>query len=424
MARIVEVLTDRTVKSAKPSSRTSYISDGDGLHLVVDTAGSKTWMVRLWKSGKETRAGLGTYPDVSLASARERARDAREGLRMSGQTPADIKRVAQAAKRAQNAERVLKEASTFLNAATRWHESLPTSMNEKHRAQCISTLNQFVFPALGTRRLDDINPGDILDEVLTPMLENRVNGKANPLIETASRALQRIDSVYQFAGLRGLCSTNPAALCRKAFARRKKEALKIKPKAHFPAIDLKELGELLRSVHSYEPLSPQTSLALQFIAYTAVRSGEIRGATWDEFGLRSLSPTWTIPAPRMKARREHIVPLSRQAVAALKRLKKEAGDSDLVLPGRGDSSKPISDMALSMAIRRMGYAGRHTVHGFRAVFSTLARERSQFRRDAIETQLAHSVANPTEAAYNRAQFIDERRKLMQWYADELDQIRG
>jgi len=406
-----KLLTVREVEGVRAQGRMQWLNDGDGLLLEVSPTGAKRWVLRTSVHGRERRAGLGKYPDVSLGRARDLAIETRRAIRETGRTP----RQAQAEQsREARLSAQLEVRRRFAVAAHEWHKTIAPGLSSKHAEQCITTLEKHAFPVIGDMALPAIKPADVLDRILRPMLQ-----RDDPLIDTASKVFQRIGAVFEYGMRHELCEQNPAEGCRRAFTAAKKQARKVKPKEHFAAVDRGEVGELLRKIDGYP--SMRSRLALQFIAYTVPRSGEFRLATWDEFDLDAAVPVWKVPAKRMKARREHVVPLSAQAVNVLRELRLIGDGSDLVVPSDRGHGVPISDMALMQALRRMGFAGRQTVHGLRAIFSTLMREDGRFSRDAIEASLAHAVsADETEAAYMRSKFFDERVRLMQAYADLLD----
>lgn len=409
-----KLLTVREVEGVKTLGRMQWLNDGDGLLLEVSPTGSKRWVLRTSVHGRERRAGLGRYPDISLGRARELAIETRRAIRETGRTPRQAQ-MEQSREARRSAELELRRRFTV--AAREWHKTVAPGLSSKHAAQCITTLEKHAFPVIGDMPLPTIKPADVLDRILRPMLQ-----REDPLIDTASKVFQRIGAVFEYGMRHELCEQNPAEGCRRAFTAAKKQARKTKPKAHFAALDRGEVGELLRKIDNYPSI--RSSLALRFIAYTVPRSSEFRLATWDEFELDAAVPVWRVPAMRMKARREHVIPLSTQAVDVLHELRMLSDGSNLVAPSDRSHGVPISDMALMQALRRMGFAGRQTVHGLRAIFSTLMREDGRFSRDAIEASLAHAVsADETEAAYMRSRFFDERVRLMQAYADLLDALK-
>lgn len=402
-------------EAAKRGEKVQTLSDGEGLSLVIPAAGSSQsakWVLRYRLAGKAAAAGLGTYPDVSLAEAREKARATKGQIAQAGKTPAQIKQEQQAEQRASLAQQTA--PTTFEEAAQHWFDATGRHLSPKHNAQRLSTLKAFAFPSFGSKDLDSITAGDI-ESLLRGMLN-----REKPLIETASRIFQRIGSVFEYSGRHGWCKANPASLVGREFTRMKKQASRHNPEGHHPAVlNQAEVGKVLRSIANYPSLQTQT--ALEVLIYTACRSGELRYATWNEIDFGNAR--WVIPASRMKNAQQHTIPLSRQALEKLQTLKSLAGDSALVLPGLR-SKKPVSDMIFSMALRRMGYSSQQTPHGFRAWFSTFARESGQFSRDAIEAGLTHVVAQgQTEAAYMRSNFLEERVGLMQWWGDWLDEVR-
>lgn len=398
-------------EAAKRDEKVRTLSDGDGLNLVIPPEGSNKspkWILRYRLAGKAAVTGLGTFPEVSLADAREKTRTIKGQITQAGKTPIQIRREQQAALAQQTAP------TTFKQAAQHWFDATVGDLSKKHNAQRLSTLETFVFPSIGSKALDSITAGDI-----EALLRKMLNGQ-KPLIETATRVFQRIGAVFEYSGRHGWCKSNPASLMGREFTRMKKQASRHNPEGHHPAVlEKAEVGKVLRSIADYP--SQQTRTALEVLIYTACRSGELRHATWDEIDFDHAR--WSIPANRMKNAQPHTIPLSRQALERLQTLKSLAGDSALVLPGLR-SKKPVSDMIFSMALRRMGYSSQQTPHGFRAWFSTFARESGQFSRDAIEAGLAHVVAQgQTEAAYMRSNFLEERVRLMGWWGNWVDEMR-
>lgn len=248
--------------------------------------------------------------------------------------------------------------------------------------------------------------------------------------ETARRVKQRLAAVWRFAVLRGLASADVVSLGATEFTERKRLALKVNPRRNFPAVSTAELPELLRSMDAYGG-SDAVRLGLRLLALTLVRTGELRGATWSEFVLDGEAPTWTIPPERMKVKARgdraagaHVVPLSRQAVAALRELRALGlGDGVRVMPHARKAGATLSENAFLYALAGLGYKGRMTGHGFRAVGSTVLHE-AGFAHELIEAQLAHEQADDVARRYNRAEYLDRRRVMLQWYADTLDRLQA
>ncbi len=412
-------LTVKQADNAKPRDKRYRLRAGRCLYLEIHPTGAKYWVVRVEVEGKDRTATLGKYPDIPLTEARERAIAARAQVIATGETPKQAERAQRLATEAQKtALTALVETqirSTFEAAARAWHKAVAPTLTAKHAAQNLTTLERYVFPVIGARQLDDIKPGALLEQVLQPMLSRVTDaGIPDPLCETAARVFQRIGAIYEHAGLHGWCSQNPATLCAREFSKRRKAALKVKPKKNYAALKSRnDLAALLRKL--LDEAAPQIRAAHWFIACTACRSGELRGAKWSEFNLDAA--TWNIPASRMKARRPHAIPLSPQALQWLSELGTLSAGSDWVLPG-AFGNKPLSDMTLTMALRRLGYEGSMTVHGWRSVFKTMATE-AGYRREITEAQLAHTLKDKTESAYLRSDFIEERRAMMEWFGATL-----
>lgn len=369
-------LTTTRIQAIKQPGR--YV-DGDGLMLEVKSSGSKSWTVRLQSAGVRRDYGLGSLKDVSLAEARELARDYRRQLR-SGICPLSARRSS------------LEQLPTFREAAVAAHaEHKPGWRNSKHGAQWLTTLETYVFPAFGNLPIDTIETGHIRDALALIWL-------AKP--ETARRVRQRIGTVLDYAHGKGWRS-HPLAMVsvNKALPRQPKKTGRFEamPFAAVPAF-----VALLRNRVS------MGRLALEALILTAARSGEIRGARWGELDLEAA--TWTVPADRMKAGKAHVVPLSPAAVDTFRRAAAlRIGGSDLVFPGavRG---QPLSDMTLLKVMRDMDRP--ETVHGFRSSFRDWAAEETSFPGEVAEAALAHAIPNRVEAAYRRTDFLAKRRQLM------------
>ena len=391
------MLTDAKVRNARPTATPQKLSDGKGLYLHITPAGSKLWRWRYMWEGREKLLSLGRYPALSLADARS-ARDAARVLLDGGKDPSVAKQEAAAAA----------PGRTFEVIARQWHDQQKVIWTAKHSQNVLDSL-EAVFPDLGSLDISAITPPQVLSALRK--IEDR------GAIETAKRTRQRISAIFVFAIASGLCEQDPAAVIGKA--------LKPLIKGHQPAvIDLNEARDVLRIVEA-TPSYPVTKLALRFLALTAVRPGELRGARWTEFAPDPLSldeperqVQWVIPAERMKMKREHVVPLSRQAVAVLRAVR-PFSRTDLVFPMSTRATKPISENALGYLLNRAGYYRRHVPHGWRATFSSVMNERFPADRAVIDLMLAHINKDRTEAVYNRAQFMDRRRELAQAWADLL-----
>jgi integrase len=389
------MLTDKEISNAKPKAKTYRLSDGSGLVLEVKPAG-KYWRLRYRYNGKEKTLALGVYPTVKGPEARAKAADAKAKL-AQGVDPS-------AAKKAIRMAALVRMENTFKAVALEWHEKRATSLSTGHAAQIKRTLENEIFPIIGNKPIAEIEATEVL--VALRLIEKR------GALEIASKARQWTGMVFRYGIATGRTKHNPVGDLRGVIQSRQTQ--------HYAALDRDGMAEFLRALDTYDG-TQQTQLALGFLALTFVRTGELRGATWAEMDLKN--QLWRIPATRMKMRADHIVPLSEQSVAILEDLRVMNGEGDLVFPGANVKSKPISENTLLYALYRMGYHGRATGHGFRATASTLLNEMG-WRSDVIERQLAHTERNKVRAAYNRAEYLPERKKMMQAWADFLDALKN
>lgn len=389
------------VRNSKIKAKPYKLSDGKGLYLHVATSGKKTWRYRFKHAGRESTIVLGEYPLMSLEQSRAARIEAR-GQVTEGKNPAQERRTEKqativAADAARNASK-----NTFEFVALEWIEQQRDRWSHAHATAVIATLRNDVFLVLGETPVDVITPPMILQVIRA--IEKRGS------LEIASKVLQRVTAVFRYAVQTGRATFNPAAEMR--------GVLKTRKVVHRAALDAKDLPTFLQELRAGD-IHTTTRLALQFAILTAARSGEVRGSTWDEIDLDNT--LWKIPGARMKMDSPHTVPLSKQAVAILERMGRMYGKEGLVFPGIRDHGKQLSENTLLYALYRLGYHSRATVHGFRATFSTIANE-SGFDGDVIEKALAHEERNRVRAAYHRSEYIEQRRKLMQWWADYLDQL--
>lgn len=368
--------------AVKAATRPGRIGDGDGLFLIVQPGGSKSWMVRVQKNGNRRDFGLGSASKVTLKVARERAVEVRTWMEL-GLDPAFERRKA-------NGIPTFREAAAKVLAAHR-----KTWRNEKHEGQWLRTLEAYVFPQLGNVAVSQIT-GPMIRNVLAEIW------LAKP--ETARRVRQRIGTVLDWAYASGYRESEAPmrALTRGLPKQPKKDG-------HFAAMPYDRVPAFILKLRERESFS---RLALEFAILTAGRSGEVRGATWDEFDLEAR--LWTLPKGRMKAAREHVVPLCTRAIRIIERCAElRRRDCELVFPGiRGN--QPLSDMTLTKLLKEMKQP--YTAHGFRSAFRDWASEETEHPGDVAEAALAHVVANKTEAAYRRGNLLEKRRKLMDDWA--------
>ena len=390
-------LNNTQVKNAKPDVRPYKLADGEGMFLAVQPNGGKYWRLKYRHGGKERLLALGTYPALSIVDARKRRESARDLLR-AGVDPGR-------AKKEKKELDLLNGEQTFEVVARQWHEVKRTGWEANTARDKLYRLEKDVFPHIGALPIASLKPRDILT-VLRKI-------EARGALELTRRMKQTLGQVFRYAVAEGRAESDPT--------RDLKDALRPIVHGHFAAIDTKELPEFMQALERNEArLFMQTRIALRLMLLTFVRTSELIEAEWTEFDLDDAH--WEVPKERMKMRRPHLVPLSKQAVAALTELRGLTGGNRYLFPNQRDHEKPMSNGAILMALRRMGYKSRMTGHGFRALAMSTIKEKLGYRHEAIDLQLAHAKENKVQAAYDRAQFIEERTKMMQHWADYLDAV--
>jgi integrase len=390
-------LTDTEIRRSKPTSKPYKLSDSGGLHLLVTSSGGKLWRWKYRFDGTEKLMALGRYPEVALADARVRRDAARRKL--AGRIDPMAERMAE-----KTAVKVATE-HTFEKIGELWLDHWRGNKSPRHSETTRNRLKVNVYPVLGERPIAEVEPMELVQ--LAKDIE------ARGASDMAKRILQIVGMVFRYAVAHGYSKRNPAAEIRPS------DILKPTRKQNMARIDAKELPALLRSIELYDG-RPLTRLAIKLMALTFVRTSELIGARWEGFDLEERR--WAIPAARMKMKTPHIVPLSAQAVEVLELLKAISGKGELVFPGEQDSKKPMSNMTILKALERMGYKGRMTGHGFRGLASTILHEQG-YNHDHIELQLAHAPRNEVSAAYNHALYLEPRTRMMQDWADFLEQTR-
>ncbi len=391
-------LTNTACLNAKSREKQYTLFDDKGLFLLVSPAGGKWWRLKYRYQGKEKRLSLGTYPETSLAQAREK-RDAARKLLAQGVDPAEVRR----AEDTRNAEA---SGETFLTVAQEWRERSRAKWTPKVEAETWTRLEKNALPWLGHRPIKEILAPELLSVV------RRIESRG--AVETAHRVLGICSQVFRFAVATGRAERDPSGDLRGALAASKA--------GHYATItDPKAVAALLRAIDGYKG-SFVTLCALRLAPLVFVRPGELRAAEWQEIDLDAAE--WRVPAERMKARRPHIVPLSSQAVAILRDLHPLTGSGRFVFPGARSSARPMSEATLLAALRRLGYgAGEMSAHGFRAMASTVLHEQG-WPSEVIERQLAHQEKSKVVRAYNHAEHLTERKRMMQHWSDYLDGLRA
>ncbi|NPT54599.1 tyrosine-type recombinase/integrase [Paraburkholderia elongata] len=390
-------LTDLAVRNAKPTGKTHRLWDGGGLYLEITPAGSKLWRLKYRYDGKEKRLSFGKYPDVGLKDARAKRDDARKLL------ADDIDPSAH--KKAVKAARIERAANTFEAVAREWFERMMADNAKSHKDKVIARLENDIFPWLGKRPIAEITAREVL--ACLRRIEER------GARDTAHRAMQNCSAVFRYAVTIGTAETNPAAHL--------KGALPPARPGHFAAVtEPEQVGPLLRKMEEVNATFP-VKCALRLAPYVFCRPVELRTMRWDEVHLDAAEWRYVVG----KTQTPHLVPLASQAVAILRELQPLTGRWAYVFPGRDDKKQPMSGNTVNVALRRAGISTRdeQTGHGFRAMARTILHERLGVRPEVIEHQLAHSVPDPLGTAYNRTRFLDDRRKMMQLWADYLDRLR-
>ncbi|WP_040261914.1 tyrosine-type recombinase/integrase [Pseudomonas massiliensis] len=387
-------LTDTAIRTAKPREKLYRLADAQGLCLEITTAGGKLWRLRYRFDAKAKMLGLGQYPAVTLAQARER-RDAARKLLAQGIDPSAYKQQEKAAAAAQVLTMEALAREWFAYNQPRWASATANKAQQY--------LESDIYPVIGARPAAEVTRPELVD--LVRRIEKR------QAFNVARKVRQWLSQIFRFGLAKGVVPANPATDLDVVAAHAPRTR-------HHPHVSEAELPELLEKLEAAK-CDVTTRYAIRLLLLTAVRPGELRNAPWDEFDLEAA--TWTIPAARMKARRPHIVPLPRQAVAILRTLHEITGSYPLIFPGRNDRSRPMSENTVNKVLSVMGYEDRQTGHGFRHLLSTSLNSRG-YNRDWIERQLAHGDQDSIRDTYNHASYLEQRRGMMQAWADSIDAL--
>ncbi|MBL4283169.1 integrase domain-containing protein [Vibrio fluvialis] len=395
MARTTTRLADKEVKAAKPKEKEYALSDGDGLRLRVKTNGSKLWLLNYTHPTKRSRTnfGLGAYPDLSLANARKKALETRELLAQNIDPQEDKKR--------QQKEHKTVHEHTFINVTTEWFEIKKDDVTPDYAADIWRSLELHIFPALSAMPVSSITAPQII-ELLKPI-------EAKGSLETVKRLAQRLNEIMNFATNCGLIQVNPLTGIKAAFKKPKKE--------NMAALKPAELPELMGAIANAS-IKRTTRCLIEWQLHTMTRPSEASGARWDEINWDE--KIWTIPAERMKKRREHRIPLTEQMLELLEVIKPIGGHREFIFPSDRDPKKPCNSQTANMALKRMGFAGRLVSHGLRSLTSTTLNEQG-FDRDLIEAALAHVDDNQVRSAYNRTDYLERRKPMMCWWSGYIEE---
>ncbi|EMJ4841334.1 integrase arm-type DNA-binding domain-containing protein [Morganella morganii] len=400
------VLTDTKVRAAKPDEKAYTLTDSDGLFLYVHPNGSKYWRFRFRFGGKQHLMAFGVYPEISLADARERRDSARKQVAL-GIDPREHKKALK--------EEQLKEFNTFEKVARDWHAT-NKKWSEGHSHRVLKSLEDNIFAAIGKRNIAELKTRDLLEPIKAVEMSGR--------LEVAARLQQRVTAIMRYAVQSGLIDYNPAQDMAGAISAGKR--------IHRPALELNRLPEFLQRIENYSGRL-LTKLAVKLTLLVFIRSSELRFARWEEIDFTNAM--WTIPSERQpiegvkfsyrgsKMRTPHLVPLSEQAINILKQIQQLSGDHELIFIGDHNPRKPMSENTVNNALRAMGYDTKTEVcgHGFRTMACSSLIESGIWSKDAVERQMSHQERNSVRAAYiHKAEHLEERRLMVQWWADYLD----
>lgn len=393
-------LSDTAIRAAKPADKPRKLVDEKGMYLLIQPSGAKLWRLNYRFDGKQKTLALGEYDPkdgITLAMARDRRDEARK-LLAQGIDPG-------AQRKQEKQERRLSQENTFEALGREWMKVKGKKWTETYAGKTKACLERHAFPSIGSKPIKDIIAPDLL--AMLRAIEKRGT------VDMAHRVQQHCGAIFRFAVACSKALADPTTALKGALATTKQE--------HYAALtDPKDYADLLRSIDEYRG-EVTTKTAMQMLAYTFQRTKEVRFAEWSQFDLDGAM--WRIPAGVMKMRDEHLVPLSKQVVALLRELKALTGSDRLVFPSTTNRDRPISENTVTYGLARMGFKGRMTGHGFRSVASTILNEQG-YRHDVIERQLAHAERNQVRAAYNRAEYLPERKVMMQEWADYLDKLKA
>lgn len=393
-------LSDVQIRKATPLEKDYKITDGSGLYLLVTSKGAKLWRLAYRFAQKQKTLAFGNYPVITLAEAREKAFEAKKVLAGGIDPGAQKKAVKQA--------HLASQENSFESVATEWFKHWSQRINPRHSDYVWTRLQADVFPEIGYLPIDGIQA-----PVLVRMIKKI---EARGAMDIAKRNYNTCGQIFRYAIAHGLATRNPVSDVHAS------DFMAPRQTTNFARIDAKDLPDLLTKIDAYQG-SALTRLSMSLMVLTFLRTSELIGAKWDEIDFAN--SLWRVPGSRMKVktRGEHLVPLSTQAVKVLKALKVVSGHKALIFPGERDPNKPMSNNTILGGLKRMGYQGKMTGHGFRGLASTALHE-ANFNHFHIEVQLAHTEENEVAAAYNHAKYLDQRTKMMQWWGDYLDKARA
>ncbi|HGT3158724.1 TPA: tyrosine-type recombinase/integrase [Klebsiella pneumoniae] len=389
-------LTARQVDTSKPKDKPYKLSDGGGLYLLVNPNGSRYWRLKYRIAGKEKLLALGVYPDITLAEARQKRADAKKVLAAGGDPGQEKQEEKQAKEQA--------VANSFERLAMEWHSHKSTSWSEGYAEHLLMYLKKDIFPFIGQKAITDISQVEMLN-VLRKMEQRGV-------LDKLKKTRQACRQIFTYAIITGRAEHNPVSDLA--------GALKSPKQQHYPHLLVDQIPDFLRALSEYSG-STITRNATRLLMLTGLRTIELRASEWVDIDFDK--GVWNVPAERMKMRRPHLVPISTQVRELLEEIHQLTGRGKYVFPGRNDAGKPMSEASINQVIKRIGYDGKATGHGFRHTMSTILHEQG-YNTAWIETQLAHVDKNSIRGTYNHAQYLDGRREMLQWYADYIQALEN
>ena len=389
-------LTARQVDTSKPKDKPYKLSDGGGLYLLVNPNGSRYWRLKYRIAGKEKLLALGVYPDITLAEARQKRADAKKVLAAGGDPGQEKQEEKQAKEQA--------VANSFERLAMEWHAHKSTSWSEGYAEHLLMYLKKDIFPFIGQKAITDISQVEMLN-VLRKMEQRGV-------LDKLKKTRQACRQIFTYAIITGRAEHNPVSDLA--------GALKSPKQQHYPHLLVDQIPDFLRALSEYSG-STITRNATRLLMLTGLRTIELRASEWVDIDFDK--GVWNVPAERMKMRRPHLVPISTQVRELLEEIHQLTGRGKYVFPGRNDAGKSMSEASINQVIKRIGYDGKATGHGFRHTMSTILHEQG-FNTAWIETQLAHVDKNSIRGTYNHAQYLDGRREMLQWYADYMQALEN
>jgi len=404
----MDKLTELTIRQAKPKLKQYKLFDGGGMFLLVHPNGSKYWRMKFNFEDKSKLASFGVWPETSLKDARGKRYEAKKKIK-DGINPIEEKRK----ERQDNLDRAnndkleaQKESITFGKVAEEWHKRQTNLWSEKHTKDVLNSLKYHVYPDFAERPISGITKQDVIANLRKLESEGKY--------ETCYRVMQRLVTIFEYAEIEEHCIGNPAKYLQKIFT-------KPQPKNH-ASLPISELPVFLKKIMNDSGTFPTTKLAMMFMIHVFVRTNSLRHAMWNDFNLDCDEPIWIVPDYDMKNGLELHVPLSSQSVKILEDMKQFSGPDGFVFPQVRNPQKAMSENTLLYFSNRLGYAGRNTIHGFRKVASTTLHDCMIWNHDVVEKQMSHLVGTKVSRAYNKAEHLKERRKMLNWWSNYIDSL--